>query len=150
MMSRLLRLSAWVLVLGALLAATAPPPGAAQPATEEEELRAFVEGLQNGTLPSALAIRECERDLAAADDAEDVRQFMAGYLDVPDDFALGAFCAALVRAIRNGELSAATVATIGREQMDAEFFFEFGRILRASHFSHHLTTTASAARSLAP
>lgn len=145
MKARLLRAFARPLAIAVVLAlAVGSDPAAAQVA-DEAAFRSFVEGVQNGTLPPALAERECQRELAGQEETDNVRQMMAGYLDVPEREALATFCASLVRAARAGEVTLETAGTLGRHQMDADFFQAFGRVLRAVHFAHDLTPGESVA-----
>lgn len=140
--------SALALALG-LLVAGGPSPAAAQVA-DEDAFRSFVEGLRDGTLPPALAVRECQRELAAQEDSDSVRQMMAGYLEVPERLALEAFCQSLVRAVEAGDVTAETAIVLGRNRLDADFYQAFGRLLRAVHFSHHLKAVDAVVERPAP
>ncbi|MGF1628322.1 MAG: hypothetical protein ACFCUT_02525 [Kiloniellaceae bacterium] len=134
-----------IAVMAAMALAHMPAPLAAQQPLVEDEVLSFVEGLQNGTLPPALASEDCRRQMEQDPGIADFLQVMATYLEVPEAMALSAFCTALVRAVRAGDLTAGGLAVVARQKMDAAMLLEVGRILRAVHFSHRLTTTASAA-----
>src|SRR3546814_5828774 len=69
---------------------------------------------------------------------------MAGFLEVPEDCALTAFCRALARAIKAGDVSADGIVLVSRDGRDPATALEIGSILRAVYFSHVVTTTASA------
>lgn len=143
---RLRRAFARALTVGALLAGVvAPETATAQAVADEDAFRSFVEGVQSGALPPALAIRECQRELEGQEEVDNVRQIMAGYLEVREAEALGVFCESLVRAVESDGMTAETAAVLGRQQMDAGFFQAFGRLLRAVHFARHLPATGSAA-----
>jgi hypothetical protein len=127
----------------AALAVQAPPSLAQAPFTEDD-MRRMVDGLRDGTLSVAYASGECRRSLEDDPAGKGLEQVMATFLEVPEDLALSAFCRALVQAIKAGELSADGLMLVSRDGRDPATALEIGRILRATYFSHVVTTTASA------
>ena len=122
--------------------------GLAEPAVGQEwfsttDITRLVEGLKNGTLSPAYVSSECERDVVQGPEGENLRQVISTYLEVPEPLAQGAFCRALVQAIRDGELTTEGLVKVARQKIDADTFLEVGRILRAVYFAHRRTTTAS-------
>jgi hypothetical protein len=118
-------------------------PSLAQPAFEDD-IRSMVDGLRDGTLSIAFASDECRRGLEEDPAGNDIEEVMAGFLEVPEDFGLAAFCRALVRAIKAGDVSADGMVLVSRDGRDPATALEIGSILRAVYFSHVVTTTASA------
>lgn len=135
-------LGAMVLVLWA----TQPTPVAATQPFVESEIRTLFEGLQNGTLQPSFASTQCHLGLRDDPQGDDLREIMAGYLEVPPETALPAFCDALVMVIRSRAITLESFLTIVRDRGDAASFLEVGRLLRAVYFSHLRTSTASLKR----
>lgn len=138
------RLSAFAsVVLAAVVLLQGSPPAAAQQGFDEQEIRTLVEGLRAGTISASFASEECRAHLQESE-GKDLAEVMAGYLEVPEDLALAAFCASLVQAIKSGTATLEGLLIIARQRDDPATFLEVGRLLRAIYFSHHMTTTASA------
>jgi hypothetical protein len=137
------------ILLGAMavvLWVTQPTPVAAEEPFEESEIRDLVEGLQNGTLRPSFASEQCQLGLRDNPQGEDLREITSGYLDVPPETALPAFCDALVRVIQSRTITLESLLTIVRKQGEAAGFLEVGRLLRAIYFSHLRASTASLKR----
>lgn len=119
-------------------------PSLAQPAFVEDDIRRMVDGLRDGTLSVTFASDECRRGLEEDPDGSDIKEVMAAFLEVPEDFGLAAFCRALAQAIKAGDVSADAMVLVSRDGRDPATALEIGSILRAVYFSHVVTTTASA------
>lgn len=120
------------------------PPSLAQAPFAEDDIRRMVEGLRDGTLSVAFASDECRRSLEDDPAGKDLEEVMATFLEVPEDLALAAFCRALMQAIKSGELAADGLVLVTRDGRDPATALQIGRLLRATYFSHVVTTTASA------
>lgn len=137
------------ILLGAMavvLWATQPTLLAAQESLEESEIRDLVEGLQNGTLQPSFASEQCHLGLQDDPQGDDLREFVSGYLEVPPETALPAFCDALVQVIKARTITLESLLTVVRQQGEAAGFLEVGRLLRAVYFSHLRASTASLER----
>ena len=119
-------------------------PSLAQSSFVEDDIRRMVEGVRDGTLSVAFASDECRRGLEEDPGGKEIKEVMAGFLEVPEDFGLAAFCRALVQAIKAGDVSADAMVLVSRDGRDPATALEVGGILRAVYFSHVVTTTASA------
>lgn len=119
-------------------------PSLAQSSFVEGDIRRMVEGLRDGTVSVAFASDECRRGLEEDPGGKEIKEVMAGFLEVPEDFGLAAFCRALVQAIKAGDVSADGMVLVSRDGRDPATALEVGSILRAVYFSHVVTTTASA------
>src|SRR3546814_1012835 len=93
-------------------------PSLAQPSFAEDDIRRMVEGLRDGTLSVTFASDECRRGLEEDPGGKDLKEAMAGFLEVPEDFALTAFCRALATAIKAGDVSAGGLVLVRRDGPD--------------------------------
>ena len=132
------------LAVASLSLAWLATPSLAQTPLVEDDIRRMVDGLHDGTLSITYASDECRRSLEEDPGGKDIMEVMAGFLEVPEDFAPAAFCRALAQAIKVGDVSADSLVIVSREGRDPATALEIGRILRAVYFSHVVTTTASA------
>lgn len=119
-------------------------PSPAQQEFDEDALRRMADGLRDGTISIDIASDECRRHFEGQPSGDGFDQAMAGFLEVPEDIAVAAFCRSLVKSIKAGDLSADGLALVNRNANDSATAFEVGRLLRAIYFSHVVTTTASA------
>ena len=141
-------IAAMALIAALLASLYAAQPAMAQDAFAEDDLRRMADGLRNGTISIDSASDECLTALEKHPIREDLQEVMAGFLEVPEGIAGEAFCRALMRGIKSGDVSVDRVAQMiegGRNPApNPAGALEFGRLLRAVYFSHVVTTTASA------
>lgn len=137
-------ITAAALAVALLASVSAAQPARAQDAFAEDDIRLMVDSLRNGTISVPAAADDCRRALDEESSAPEMREVFAGFLEVPADYGLAAFCRALAQAIKDGKVSADSMVLVGRNGGDAATALEVGRLMRAVYFSHVVTTTASA------
>lgn len=120
-------------------------PALAQSGFGEDDIAKLVDGLKDGTLPAGLASAECQIGFEdEADYDDEVREFMAAFLEVPDDLALKAFCDAMIRSIMEGNLTKEALILVSQGEEDRETAFEVGRFIRVVYFAHDRATLIAA------
>ena len=140
------RLPKTLTLLSALAVAlwvTQAEPASAQQSFSETEIRELFESLQNGTLRPSYASKECHLQLKSDPEGDPTREFMATFLEVPPEYALSAFCDALVLAIKTGDVTLEGLMLLAGQSNDAAMLLEAGRVLRAIFYLHRRTSTAS-------
>jgi hypothetical protein len=133
-----------ILVAVTLLGAPGQP-ALAQSTFDEADIIKLVDGLKDGTLPAGLASAECQIGFEEEDSYDnEVREFMAAFLEVPDDLALKAFCDAMISSIMGGSLTKEALILVSRGEENRETALEIGRFIRAVYFAHDRASLISA------
>ena len=125
-----------LMLLGGLTLAVQPALSetpALQPS--DRALLEMMKALEKGSLGPSAAQQACHTEVTATKSARSIREVSAGLFQVAEQDALNAFCAAMVAAVKSGQISSAFIegAIGGGDEAQS---LVLGRVVRVLYYAH--------------